>query len=123
MPVQVSESSEVPDSTYFTTKDADPVIDGNRITMLNGRGTRRSWGSPQVSSKVIANNANLLVVHVGFSHKHGGGQFYRYYRYESGKLCRVTWRNIGNEERKMVINAWIKNAPTWAKSPGILKRN
>lgn len=117
--VTVVQSEEFPDTTYFLTGDVEPVTDKMSITVYEGAGTRRSWGRPRVGSRVLSTN-ELLVVHVGFSHKHGGGQFWRYYGERDGCLEQVRWVDLPDEIRQEVIDLAEKYGPKWAKSPGKL---
>jgi len=113
-------TNEVPDGTYFRTGDAEPIFDGRTVTCRDGRGTlRSSWGAPGVTSTVVVERPDFVAVHVGFYHKHGGGQFWRYYR--PGK--RVMWRSLSEAERLEVLDGWIERAPGWAKCPGKLKKD
>jgi len=110
------ESNRVPDSTYFRTGDAEPTIepDGS-ITLLNGHGSRRSsWGAPQVNTTVLIDEPDFLTVVVGFSHKHGGGQFYRYYT----PAGQTDWAHLSDERQTAVLAAYESKAPSWARKPG-----
>lgn len=68
------------DSTYFRTTDVRPEISGNTLTIIDGRGTRRSWGSPSVDSRVTRLAPNVVKVDVTGWHKHTvspvGGSYY-----------------------------------------------
>lgn len=115
------ESSEVPDSTYFRTGDAEPTIeDDGSITLYDGEGSRRSWGKPQVNTTVIVDECDFLSVLVGFSHKHGGGQFYRHYITTQDGPQRRTWGRLTYDEKVLVRQGYDDKAPYWAKSPGKL---
>jgi len=118
----VNTSKDVPDSTYFNRGDCEPTIEKDgTITMYDGYGTRRSsWGSPQVSSTIVHQSEDLLAIHVGFSHKHGGGQFYRYYR---PGPTEVRWVSLNDDDRQLVLDGYQEKAPRWAKIPGKLKKN
>jgi hypothetical protein len=116
------ETEKVPDSTYFLTADAEPhMASDGTITLLNGRGTRRGWGAPQVNTTVLIDDCDFLAVLVGFSHKHGGSQFYRYYIPNGQGPKRVTWAKLTDDEREMVLGAYEAQAPYWAKRPGKLR--
>lgn len=135
--IPVIEIGECPaDSTYFRVADVEPRLsttqgnidnlhpaDARAVTIWIGRGTHRSsWGSPQVNSTILINDKtlNLLAIHIGFSHKHGGGQFYRYYDKNSdGAVCETTWAKLTNEQRQAVLDA---PKPSWAKTPGKLRQ-
>lgn len=73
--------SELPGTTYFRTSEVTPYIDkdGN-LVIYNGRGQRRSWGTPQVHSTVTHLTNDVVKVHVVGWHKHTkspvGGDFY-----------------------------------------------
>jgi len=117
--MEIKFSDAVPDSTYFRTGDAEPLFRGGTITCLNGNGSRRSWGKPGVTSTVVVNRDEFTAVHVGFYHKHGGGQFWRYYRPEG----RVMWRSLSESERMEVLDGFVAQAPGWAKVPGKLRKD
>ena len=68
----------VPDSTYFRTGDVEPTVVNDTINMIEGQGSRRSWGRPQANNTVLIDDCDFVVIHTGFSHKHGGGQFFMY---------------------------------------------
>lgn len=110
-----------PDGTYFTAADVEPTIEQDgTITIYNGHGTRRSWGAPQVNSTVILDECDLLAVHVGFSHKHRGGQAWYYYTSDGSETRRVKWAQLSDEVRQRILDAAAAKAPAWAKSPGKL---
>lgn len=114
-------SSTIPDSTYFRTGDAEPTIsDDGTITLYDGRGSRRGWGAPQVNTTVIVDTEDFLAVLVGFSHKHGGSQFYRYYVQTPTGPARRTWAQLTDDERSLILAAYEDKAPAWANRPGKL---
>lgn len=118
--MRIQTSSEVPDSTYFRVASAEPSIcpDGS-LTIYNGEGTRRSsWGAPGVTSTVVYETETFAVVHVGFHHKHGGGQFWRYYL-TNGETKAVTWASLDDDTRRAILAS--RKAPSWAKVPGKLR--
>ncbi|MHC4984389.1 MAG: hypothetical protein ACYTF6_14630 [Planctomycetota bacterium] len=115
-------TDQVPDSTYFRRGDAEPTVEKDTVVLLDGQGTRRSsWGAPQVNSTVIVDECDFLAVLVGFSHKHGGGQFYRYYMNGTGGIKQLQWQQLTDDERALVLEAYKEKAPYWAKSPGKLR--
>jgi hypothetical protein len=119
--MEIKQTDQVPDDTYFRVGEAEPEIDGNEIVVLNGQGTRRSWGAPQVNTTVLVEDCDFVACLIGFSHKHRGGQFYRYY-IENGKgPQRVTWSKLTDDERRMVLDAYEEKAPHWARRPGKLR--
>lgn len=119
--LQVITSYDVPDSTYFRTASVDPDLDGDTLTIYDGKGTTRSsWGAPGVTSTVVVQTEQLVAVHVGFFHKHGGGQFWRYYRHADGWQL-VTWAKLSDDERQQVLQGWDSKAPSFAKVPGKLR--
>lgn len=69
-----------PNCTYFNTSDVTPVVDGDTLKVINGRGASRSWGSPNVTSAVTPLNQNVIMVEVTGWHKWTispvGGNFY-----------------------------------------------
>lgn len=104
------------DSTYFRMSDVAPWITDEVINIYNGKGSRRSWGAPSVISTVVVDDADLVAVHVGFSHKHRGGQGWHYWL---GGTKR-TWAQLPDAQREKVL-ANEHKAPRWAKSPGALR--
>jgi len=121
--MKTTNSINIPDSTYFTMSDVEPTHDeeSDTLTLFNGEGSRRSWGRPSVTSTVIINSPLIVAVHVGFSHKHRGGQGWHYWRPSSaGVWEKVTWGQLPDSERKKVLDR-TDRAPRWAKSPGKLK--
>lgn len=121
--MRIHTSNSVPDGTYFRTSDAEPTIENDgSITIYDGEGTRRSsWGAPGVHSTVVLDDDDLCVIHVGFFHKHGGGQFWRYYTTTGNRVNRITWPQLPDELRKRVLAATANKAPRWAKAPGKLR--
>jgi hypothetical protein len=121
--LQIIVSTDVPDSTYFTTGSAEPDLDSNALTIYDGTGTRRSsWGQPGVTSTIVYQSGDLVSIHVGFFHKHGGGQFWRYYRLTDGRWRQVTWAQLSDEDRQCVLTAYGEHrAPSFAKVPGKLR--
>lgn len=119
----IHESSNVPDNTYFTTGDTEPEINNDgSLTIYDGKGTyRSSWGAPGVTSTVILDDDDLVAVHVGFHHKHGGGQFWRYYTTDGTETRQIEWRQIPDEARQRILDAAKRFAPSWAKAPGKLR--
>lgn len=121
--MKINTSNNVPDGTYFGTFSAEPDIneDGS-LTIYNGQGTRRSsWGAPGVTSTVVLDECDLVAIHVGFHHKHGGGQFWRYYTTDGETTRQIYWRQIPDEARQRIIDAAKTKAPSWAKAPGKLR--
>lgn len=106
-------SANIPDDTYFTSSDVSPIVEDDKLIVYNGKGTHWSWGTPQVTSSVVFNSKRLTAVHVGFSHKHRGGQ--AWYYYVQGQ--RRTWAQLDDTLRTLVIKN-AKRAPSWAKAPG-----
>jgi len=123
MAMKIQTSNNVPDSAYFRTRDAEPRIEENTLILLDGRGTfRSSWGAPGVTSTVVLETPMLVVIHVGFYHRHGGGQFWRYYRQGEKQIERLpSWKSLREDERLLVLAGWIERAPGWAKCPGKLR--
>lgn len=117
--MEIRFSGDVPDSTYFRTGDVVPEIGANEMTVYNGSGSRRSWGTPGVTSTVVVNAPDFVAIHVGFHHKHGGGQFWRFYNV-NGHIEQVPWKDLSDETRQVVLDA---SAPTWARKPGKLRKD
>lgn len=110
-------TNDIPDSTYFRMSDVEPFFaDDGALVISNGEGTRRSWGRPQVTSTVVVDTDAFVAVHVGFSHKHRGGQGWFYF--VDGQ--RRTWAQLPDDLRTLVLDNEHK-APYWAKSPGKLR--
>ena len=115
-----------PDSTYFNTRDAQPELEHSEgeqvLKLVNGTGTRRStWGEPGVTSNVILETEHLVSIHVGFFHKHGGGQFWRHYRFDGTLWQQVRWARLTDEERLLVLDGYTDRAQSWAEVPGKLR--
>lgn len=115
------------DNTYFTATDVEPDIktgdDGEMfVQFYAGEGKRRSWGRPQCSNYILFDDCDLLASLTGFSHKHRGGQFYRYFvKTDDGKIERRTWSQLTEDEQRIVLAAYQEHAPSWARTPGALK--
>jgi len=124
MTIEILVSNAVPDGTYFRTADAEPEIDNETqsITVLDGRGTRRSWGTPGVTSTIILDTLDVVAIHVGFHHKHGGGQFWRFVSI-NGALEFVPWKSLDDDMRQAILDAAATRAPSWARLPGKLRKN
>lgn len=117
--IEIRISDCVPDTTYFRRGDAEPTVRGTVITIQYGRGARRGWGSPQVNTTVLIHEPEFAAMLIGFSHKHGGGQFYRYYEMtDDGQIVRRIWRGLSEARRQQVLDAYHEKAPSWAKRPG-----
>lgn len=116
-------SSDIPNSTYFTATDVEPVVnpDGS-ITVYQGEGTRRSWGRPQVTSTIVLDDCDLVAIHVGFSHKHRGSQGWYFFTTDGTTTRRITWRHLPDEQRQRVLDN-LRQAPAWAKMPGKLSKD
>jgi hypothetical protein len=117
--MEIRFSSDVPDSTYFRTGDVTPEVGANEITVYDGSGSRRSWGIPGVTSTVVVNAPDFVAIHVGFHHKHGGGQFWRFYNV-NGSIEQVAWKDLPDETRQVVLDA---GKPSWAREPGKLRKD
>jgi len=114
-------TDQIPDNTYFTVTNIEPTVEDGTVTFPDGQGTGRGWGRPQANTTILIDDCDLLAALIGFSHKHGGGQFYRYYvPGKDGKPQRKTWRGLTEDEREMIRAAYDEKAPHWAKSPGKL---
>lgn len=73
--------SEMPGSnTYFRTSDCAPFVHDGALVVYNGKGDRRSWGTPSVSSEVEPLTTDVVMVEVTGWHKWTvspvGGNFY-----------------------------------------------
>lgn len=79
--MKIITETKLPGQTYFRTSQITPYInkDGN-LVIYNGKGDRRSWGTPIVRSDVTHLSADVIRVHVVGWHKHTrspvGGDFY-----------------------------------------------
>ena len=121
--MNITTSTNVVDDTYSRTDEHAPTIDANGITIYTGRGSSRSWGTPGTTSTIVLNDDDFCAIHVGFHHKHGGGQFWRYYTTDGVTVSAVEWRQIPDEQRVRILAAYDAKAPGWAKSPGKLRAN
>ena len=122
--MEITTSDRIPDYTYFRVGDVAPRRKNSGLEVLNGQGTRRSsWGSPGVTSTVVINEDDFAAIHTGFYHKHGGGQFWRYYIVEDNKIQRLMWRSLTEERRLQVLDGFVARAPGWAREPGKLRRD
>lgn len=110
-------NESVPDRTYFRMSDVAPNLDwlDKKLHLTNGKGRSRSWGAPKCESLVLFRGRSLIVVFVGFCHKHGGGQGWFYFRPDG---VRVTFRQLSVVERKMVVRKVFSRAPGYARVPG-----
>ena len=119
-------ATDIPDTTYFRATDCEPKLsaDGQTLTIYDGHGRSRGWGRPSVTSTIVLESDNLVTIHTGFSHKHRGGQFWRYYQpAEGGAWRRVEWAQLDDATRQSVLDAYQAHAPAWAKAPGKLRAN
>ena len=121
--IEIEFSSDVPDSTYFRVGDCEPDMHDGLIVAMQGRGGRRSWGEPCVNSKTILHDEDLISIHTGFFHKHGGGQFWRHYRVTDAEYFCVNWQKLNTDERKRILAGYEEKAPNWAKKPGKLRKD
>lgn len=110
--------SEILNGTYFTMSDLTPVLDEAEgvLTVQNGKGSRRGWGTPTVTSTVVVNAEGFTAIHVGGWTKHGGCQGFHYWLGNR----KVTWAGLDNAKRQMVLDG-AAVLPVWAKAPGELK--
>lgn len=109
-------------TTYFNGGSVEPdITDDGSLTIYSGTGEPRSWGTPGCNSIIVYNDDSLTVILIGFFHKHGGSQFYRYYR--NGKRL-ASWKQLDDGERMLILDAYAEShVPKWAKLPGKLKRD
>lgn len=121
--MNISISASVNDATYCRNEDVEPTFTANELTIYTGYGSRRGWGTPGTTSTIILNDDDFCAIHVGYHHKHGGGQFWRYYTTDGTQITQIEWRQIPDEQRARVIEAADQKAPGWAKSPGKLRAN
>ena len=67
-------------SNYFRSSDVAPTTDGETITVIDGYGDRRYWGTPSVRSRIAVLAENVVMVDVTGWHKHTvspvGGSYY-----------------------------------------------
>lgn len=120
--MKIQTNSNVPDYTYFAMSDVSPEYnpDTDTLTVYNGEGTRRSWGRPGVESTIVFRGRDLIAIHVGFHHKHRGGQGWHYFQQEKDSWQKVSWGSLSDKDRKKIL-ARENKAPSWAKSPGKLR--
>lgn len=119
--MNITTSTSVPNDTYSRTEEHAPSITDAGLTIYTGRGSSRGWGTPGTTSTVVLNDDDFCAVHVGFHHKHGGGQFWRYYTTDGTEIRAVEWRQIPDEQRQRILDGWQSTAPNWAKVPGKLR--
>ena len=119
--MNITTSTNVPNDTYSRTDEHEPSITAQGVTIYTGNGTRRGWGTPGTTSTVVLNDDDFCAVHIGFHHKHGGGQFWRYYTTDGTAISQVEWRQIPDEQRARILAAYDAKAPGWAKAPGKLR--
>jgi hypothetical protein len=74
------QTASCPDDTYFVVADVLPSFEGDVLTIVDGYGTRRSWGAPSVRSTVTQLTDTVICVDVVGWHKHTvspvGGSYY-----------------------------------------------
>lgn len=117
--MNIQHSAYCPDDTYFRVGDVEPTTNGDAsLTIYDGNGRRRSWGQPGVTSTIVVNECDWCAIHVGFHHKHGGGQFWRYYMAVPGGVQQIAWAQLPDEARQQVLAG---QRPPWAKVPGKLR--
>lgn len=119
--MNITTSTNVPNDTYSRTDEHAPTITDAGLTIYTGRGSSRGWGTPGTTSTVVLNDDDFCAVHIGFHHKHGGGQFWRYYTTDGTTIRAVEWREIPDEQRQRILDSWQSKAPSWAKCPGKLR--
>ena len=118
--MNITTSSYCPDSTYFRTGDVEPDIKDQKVICYTGEGSRRGWGKPGNTSTVVLNDDDLCAIHVGFHHKNGGSQFWRYYTTDGTTIKRLTWKALTDDQRQKVLDN-LDKAPNWADCPGKLR--
>jgi len=101
---------------YFTLSDIEPEVEGSTITYLNGWGEKRYWGTPHVTATVFIRTNSFVAIHMGFHHKHGGGQGYFYYVLNDGEIDRKTYAQLPGEQQYQIEQS-LSVLPKWAKSP------
>lgn len=82
---------DCPDDTYFRSSDVMPYVDeGGVLHLVDGEGTHRRWGTPNVSSYVTWLTREVFSVEVTGWHKHTvspvGGTYY--FVLEEGRFVR-----------------------------------
>jgi hypothetical protein len=115
--MEIRTNSDVPDSTYSVTGDSEPYFKDNILHIFDGHGSRRSWGTPQTTSTIVLNDSDLTSIHIGYSHKHGGSQFWRHYK----NNIQTKWIKLSESNKLRIIDAYQEKAPSWANVPGKLK--
>jgi hypothetical protein len=101
----------------FSISDVAPRIEGGRLVLTEGKGERHSWGRSVVTTTVLLNQRDFVAVHVGFHHKHRGGQGYFYFVRVGAAWTRKTWNQLTVRQQAKVI-AHSTRLPNWAKAPG-----
>ncbi len=112
--MEIQINTNVPDSTYSRTGDHEPYFKNNTLYIVDGKGTHRGWGIPQTTSTIVLNDNDLTSIHIGFSHKHGGSQFWRHYK----NNIQVMWKKLDDTDRLRILDAYREKAPKWANIPG-----
>ena len=103
-------------ANYFTLSEIAPVIEGSTITYLNGWGEKRYWGTPHVTATVFVRTNSFVALHMGYSHKHRGGQGYYYYVISDGEISRKNFSQLLAEQQYLVEQN-VSSLPSWAKKP------
>jgi hypothetical protein len=67
-------------SNYFRGSEVAPTVEGDTLTIIDGYGERRYWGTPKVDSRVSQLTEDVIKVEVTGWHKHTvspvGGNYY-----------------------------------------------
>jgi hypothetical protein len=121
--ININFDANIYDGTYFTTSDVEPYVGGDTLYLYNGKGKSRGWGKPEVTSTVVLQSTDLIVTHTRFRHKHGGGQFWRYYNITSNNdLVQTKWVSLDDDTRQVILEAYTA-LPNWINPPGKLRKD
>ncbi len=118
----IETSTGFQDSVHLRRGDVEPTLQGNTLTVYEGRGRKHQRGATsRVWGEVVLQGEDLVAVHVGFASLDSKGQFWRFFQPTAGTWQRVKWTHLTDRERRRVRGAATLYAPHWAKSPGKLR--
>jgi hypothetical protein len=134
--LQVGQHEEVVNWSYLRRADVEPILiqnaDGLSLLEIHNQGEYGQFELPYIASHLVAISPSLVAVLIAF---HGTepfgrrnhqqvtkGQFWRFYG-QSGDLRWHTlpWRSLTDEQREIVLTAYLEQSPVWATAPGKLR--
>lgn len=119
--IEVEFIKDIPDLTYYTPSRIEPIIEGHKIALYDGKGKSRQWGRPRISSRVMYSDSNFLAAIVLYQTKHSKGHFYRYYFFDGQKIIKLPWTKLPVFYQVKVLDAC--EALGEKRIPGQLTRN